>query len=92
MVSSGVCRKDGEKRRPGKTCRPCHREKNGELYLANPEFERTGELPIDIGDSLFAGKMLESFAYAIYPESRGVTSRWLYHAIQKYLQVVRWTN
>ncbi|MEK7555933.1 MAG: ATP-dependent DNA helicase RecG [Patescibacteria group bacterium] len=60
-------------------------KKNGELYLANPEFERTGELPIDIGDSLFAGKMLESFAYAIYPESRGVTSRWLYHAIQKIL-------
>ncbi|MCR4306423.1 MAG: OB-fold nucleic acid binding domain-containing protein, partial [Candidatus Yonathbacteria bacterium] len=60
-------------------------KKNGELYLANPEFERTGELPIDIGDSLFAGEMLESFAYAIYPESRGVTSRWIYHAIKKIL-------
>lgn len=55
------------------------------LYLANPELEKTKELPIDSSDSLFHKEHGESFFYPVYPESRGVTSRWFYHHIQKIL-------
>jgi ATP-dependent DNA helicase RecG len=54
------------------------------IYMTNPEIERTKDLPIDMGDTLFAGKD-ETFGIPIYPESRGVTSRWFYHGIQKAL-------
>lgn len=58
------------------------RNKSG-LYLANPEIEKTENLPIDSGDSLFAESTDEVFGIPVYPESRGVTSRWFYHAVQK---------
>jgi len=59
-------------------------ERDGRLSLMNPEVERTGELPIDSGDSLFSGmREEESFAFPVYKESRGVTSRWLHHAVEK---------
>ncbi len=62
-------------------------ERKNVLYLSNPEIEKTKELPIDSGNSLFkdTGQM-ESFSYPVYPESRGVTSKWFYHAIQKILK------
>ncbi|KKW06564.1 MAG: recombinase protein [Parcubacteria group bacterium GW2011_GWA2_49_16] len=60
-------------------------ERRGSLYLANPELERAKELPIDGGDSLFgrggeAGN--EAFFFPVYPETKGVTSRFLYHHVQ----------
>lgn len=83
--------------------------KNG-LYLANPEIERTENLPVDNYDSLFSakgGSRLKAdqpraganssggkdkdglngvlSLYPIYPESRGITSRWFYHSIKKIL-------
>lgn len=58
--------------------------KKGELYFANPETEKTKELPIDAGHSLFGGNS-ETLLYAVYPESRGVTSRWFNHAVRKIL-------
>lgn len=58
--------------------------KNGELYFANPKAEKTGELPIDTGHSLFGGNS-ETLLYAVYPESRGITSRWFNHTIKKIL-------
>ncbi len=60
-------------------------ERKGILYLANPEIETAGELPIDIGDSLF-GKKKEEPYIPIYPGSIGVSSRWFYYAIQKVFQ------
>jgi ATP-dependent DNA helicase RecG len=65
--------------------------KKGEtIYLANPEFEKTKELPIDSADSLFAAhNKKQSFFYPIYPESKGVTSRWFYHHI---LEVLKKSN
>ncbi len=55
------------------------------LYLANPEIEKLGELPIDSHDSLFATKdgELTGVAYPVYRETRGITSKWIFHAIQK---------
>ncbi|MEK7568820.1 MAG: ATP-dependent DNA helicase RecG [Patescibacteria group bacterium] len=57
-------------------------ERSGALYLANPELEKTKELPIDAGHSLF-GADTASFFYPVYPETKGITSRFLHHHIQK---------
>jgi ATP-dependent DNA helicase RecG len=58
--------------------------KNGKT-MNNPEFELIASMPIDSHDSLF--KTTESdeavFGYPIYRESRGITSKWMYHTIMK---------
>ncbi len=57
------------------------------IYLANPEIETLEELPIDRHDSLFhttdADEGPSETLYPIYRESSGVTSKWIYHTIQK---------
>ncbi len=63
--------------------------KNGGFYMANPEFEHSKELPIDIGDSIFKKNKCDEqklLSYAIYPERNGITSRWFFYAIQKILK------
>ncbi len=57
-------------------------ERKGELYLTNPEIKQVGELPTAVGDSLF-GEAVANFGFPIYPETKGVSSKWIYHAIQK---------
>ena len=57
------------------------------LTLTNPEITKEDVLPIDIHDSLFSNKEIQTqFGYPIYRESRGITSKWFYHAIQKILK------
>ncbi len=58
--------------------------KNG-LYLANPEIEKTKDLPIDSHDTLFNQDQKEEYGliYPIYKETKGITSKWFYHTIQK---------
>jgi ATP-dependent DNA helicase RecG len=60
------------------------------LYLANPEFEKTPNLPIDSHDTLFFTKDGEQenvgYSFPIYHETRGITSKWFYHAIEKILR------
>ncbi|HAS80756.1 TPA: DNA helicase RecG [Candidatus Nomurabacteria bacterium] len=58
------------------------------LYLANPEFERTSLMPIDSHDSLFTkGDMNnQGYSFPIYHETKGITSKWFYHAIEKILR------
>jgi len=53
-------------------------------YLSNPEIETIGELPIDRHDSLFkdTGNGDETL-YPVYREVKGVTSKWIFHTIQK---------
>ncbi len=60
-------------------------EGSGGLYLTNPEFEKTPDLPIDSHSSLFGDDSLshEVFGYPIYPETKHITSKWLYHAIDR---------
>lgn len=55
------------------------------VYLANPEIDRTPVSPDEVHDTLFkAGDMPEdNQLYAIYPESKGVSSLWLLHAVRK---------
>ncbi len=61
-------------------------ERRNGLYFSNPKIEVVGRLPIGVGDSLF-GKSGERNAvhtlYPVYPESQGITSNWMYYAVQK---------
>lgn len=53
-----------------------------EIYFSNPKVEAIPKIPIAVGDSLF-GKDGEVHAlYPVYPETRGLTSNWIYHKIQ----------
>jgi ATP-dependent DNA helicase RecG len=66
-------------------------ERKGESYLANPEIENVETLPIDNKGMLFNARALgegaedenELFSFPVYPESRGITSRWFYYALQR---------
>ena len=61
--------------------------KNG-IYLANPEFEKIPDMPIDMHETLFKKNNIENtgFSYPIYVETRGITSKWFYHALEKILK------
>lgn len=53
-----------------------------EVYFSNPKIESLSKLPIAVGNSLF-GKEGESHSlYPVYPETRGMTSNWIFHKIQ----------
>jgi len=58
-------------------------EDPGRLYFSNPKIEVVDKLPIGVGDSLFGDAGEAHTLYPVYPESRGITSSWIYHAIQK---------
>ena len=62
-------------------------DKNGTKYLNNPEIEKTKDLPIDAGNSLFKNTdQIGAVSYPVYPETQGITSRWIYHAIDKIIK------
>ena len=53
------------------------------IYFSNPKIEAVTQLPTGVGDSLFGNEAGSHTLYPVYPESRGVTSLWIYHALQK---------
>ena len=53
-----------------------------ELYFSNPKIETVTKIPIGVGDSLFGSTGEAHSLYPVYPETRGVTSNWIYHKIQ----------
>jgi len=56
----------------------------GKLYLANPEVEKLESLPIDRHDSIFKNtESLDETIYPVYRETKGVTSKWFFHTVQK---------
>lgn len=57
---------------------------DGKLYIANPEIEKLESLPIDRHDSIFNSTQdLDETIYPVYRETKGVTSKWFFHTIQK---------
>ena len=58
--------------------------KNG-IYLANPEFEEITLYADHSHDTLFTKDNIpnQGFSYPIYTETRGITSKWFYHALDK---------
>ncbi len=61
-------------------------ERKGILGMMNPKIETVGKLPTGVGDSLFGEEGEAHSLYPVYPESRGVTSNWIYHSVQKILK------
>ncbi len=56
----------------------------GKLYLSNPEVEKLDALPIDRHDSIFKGtEDADDTLYPVYRETKGITSKWIYHTILK---------
>jgi len=56
----------------------------GKLYIANPEVEKFDSLPIDRHDSIFKDtENLDETLYPVYSETKGVTSKWFFHTVQK---------
>jgi ATP-dependent DNA helicase RecG len=59
----------------------------GRLYLSNPKVEEIADIPEIAGESLFAANERYSDApatlYPVYPETRFITSNWIYHHVQK---------
>lgn len=58
-------------------------DKAGELYFSNPKVEAVSNVPIGVGDSLFGDNNEAHTLYPVYPESRGISSSWIYHTLQK---------
>ncbi len=58
-------------------------ERKGELYMSNPKVESMVKMPIGVGSSLFGKESENHTLYPVYPETRGITSNWIYHTIQK---------
>ncbi|MFA6554678.1 MAG: ATP-dependent DNA helicase RecG [Candidatus Paceibacterota bacterium] len=58
-------------------------DKPGEIYFSNPKVEAVNTVPIGVGDSLFGDGNEAHTLYPVYPESRGISSSWIYHSIQK---------
>lgn len=52
------------------------------LYIANPEIE-AGAIPIESNSSLFKGGDVPNCLYPVYPETKGITSKWFYHRTQQ---------
>lgn len=59
--------------------------KESRVSLTNPEIEKIPMLPAELSGSLFGGKEIAAGLFPVYPESRGISSRWFYHAMQKVL-------
>lgn len=54
------------------------------LSMSNPEYERGAGQAVDVHDSLFANTDAQKdFSFPIYRETRGLTSKWIYHAVEK---------
>lgn len=57
---------------------------DGKYYIANPEVEKIDTLPVDRHDSLFEGvEKHNDTIFPLYRETKGVTSKWIFHTIQK---------
>jgi ATP-dependent DNA helicase RecG len=55
---------------------------SGIKSILNPHIEKIKKIPDGIGDSLF-GQNNDNRLSPIYSESKGITSNWFYHALQK---------
>jgi len=65
--------------------------KNYGVVLTNPEISKSDILPINLSESLFTknkdkNKSISQFGYPVYSESKGISSKWIYHTIGKILK------
>ncbi|MEK7635181.1 MAG: ATP-dependent DNA helicase RecG [Patescibacteria group bacterium] len=57
-------------------------ERNGELSMLNPKIEKVSEVPEGTSESLFPGEENHNLS-PVYPESKSISSNWIYHGLQK---------
>ncbi|KKU58446.1 MAG: ATP-dependent DNA helicase RecG [Parcubacteria group bacterium GW2011_GWA2_47_12] len=57
-----------------------------EFYFSNPKIERVEKIPLSAETSLFGTENDAHHLHPIYPETRGVSSNWLFHVIQKIMR------
>ncbi|MDB5266652.1 MAG: recG [Parcubacteria group bacterium] len=57
-------------------------ERKESLYFSNPKVEAIQKLPIGVGQNLFGNEGESHTLYPVYPETRGLTSNWIFHKIQ----------
>ncbi|MEK7652617.1 MAG: GxxExxY protein [Patescibacteria group bacterium] len=67
-------------------------ERRNELYISNPEVVYINKIPVEAGSPLFEEKKAQILAQPSYPESRGVTSKWFYHAVQRIFSLKEFEN
>lgn len=53
------------------------------LYISNPEIEKIESKDVPTLNIFTSGNAPLNHLYPIYPETRGITSRWFFHAIEK---------
>ncbi|OHA98678.1 MAG: hypothetical protein A3E02_01430 [Candidatus Zambryskibacteria bacterium RIFCSPHIGHO2_12_FULL_38_34] len=53
-----------------------------QLYISNPKIEKVSYIPEGTSDSLFPGEENHNLS-PVYPESRSISSNWIYHCLQK---------
>ena len=59
-------------------------ERSGSLYLSNPEYHvQKDGIPIEKTGDLFREEISELILYPVYKETKGITSKWLYHKVKK---------
>lgn len=58
--------------------------KKTRISLANPTIDKVDSLPIDVSGSLF-GDSVPSYGLPIYPETNGLSSKWIYYTILRIL-------
>lgn len=63
--------------------RVTQKKKDLSLYFSNPKVEVVQKVPVGVGSSLFGADGEEHNLYPVYPESKGVTSNWMYHAVER---------
>ena len=55
------------------------------LYFSNPKVERVEKIP-NASENLFGTNAPAHALHPVYPETRGVTSNWLFYGVQKLIQ------
>lgn len=63
--------------------RVTQKKKDLSVYFSNPKVEVVQKVPVGVGSSLFGADGEEHNLYPVYPESKGVTSNWMYHTIER---------
>lgn len=58
------------------------KKRDGTLYFSNPKTDKVAKIPEGTSESLFLDETQENLA-PIYPESRGLSSNWIFYSLQK---------
>lgn len=57
--------------------------KKDDIYFTNPKIETVGTIPLHTEESIFGTEGEALTLYPVYPETKGITSNWIYHSFQK---------